>query len=84
MGMSRLGQALTAREIFSLISDDLRKVEDEIALEAVASVEAITCISRYLQSSGGKRLRPSLLLLSSKLFSPADTPRAAIRLGAVV
>lgn len=84
MGLSRLGQAWTAREIFSLISDDLRKVEDEIALEAVASVEAITWISRYLQSSGGKRLRPSLLLLTSKLLSPDETPRAAIRLGAVV
>ena len=36
---------------------------------------------RYLHSSGGKRLRPSLLLLSSKLFGGGGD--SAIRLGAV-
>ena len=68
MGIGRLGQALTAKEIFDLVKDDLRRVEAEIALESVSSVDAITTIGRYLQSSGGKRLRPSLLLLSSKLI----------------
>ena len=82
MGLSRLSQAFTAKEIFDLIKDDLRRVEDEIALESVASVDAITVISRYLQSSGGKRLRPSLLLLSSRLIG--DAGPSAIRLGAVV
>ena len=82
MGLSRLGQALTAKEIFDLVRDDLRRVEEEIALESVASVEAITCISRYLRVSGGKRLRPSLLLLTSKLVG--DGGKSAIRLGAVV
>jgi octaprenyl-diphosphate synthase len=82
MGMGRLGQALTAKEVFDLVKDDLRRVEAEIGLESVSSVDAITTISRYLQSSGGKRLRPSLLLLSSKLIG--DGGPGAIRLGAVV
>ncbi|MBI1791152.1 MAG: polyprenyl synthetase family protein [Acidobacteria bacterium] len=82
MGLSKLGQAFSAREIFELIKDELRRVEEEIALESVASVDAITVISRYLQSSGGKRLRPSLLLLSSKLIGNGGD--SAIRLGAVV
>ncbi|MEO7652291.1 MAG: polyprenyl synthetase family protein, partial [Bryobacteraceae bacterium] len=82
MAFGKIGQAFTAREIFDLIKDDLRLVEDEIALECVASVDAITSISRYLQSSGGKRLRPSLLLLSSRLIG--DGGKSAIRLGAVV
>lgn len=82
MGMGKIGQAFTAKEIFDLVKSDLRRVEDEIALESVSSVDAITTISRYLQSSGGKRLRPSLLLLCSKLIG--DGGPSAIRLGAVV
>ena len=82
MGMGRLGQALTAKEIFDLVKADLRLVEEEIALESVSSVDAITTIGRYLHSSGGKRLRPSLLLLSSKLIG--DGGASAIHLGAVV
>jgi octaprenyl-diphosphate synthase len=82
MGIGRLGQALTAKEVFDLVKDDLRRVEAEIGLESVSSVDAITTISRYLQSSGGKRLRPSLLLLASKLIG--DGGAGAIRLGAVV
>ncbi len=68
MNLGKLGQALTAREIFDLVQDDLEQVEKEISLESVASVEAVTTIGQYLQSSGGKRLRPALLLLSSKLI----------------
>ena len=82
MGMGKLGQAFTASEIFDLVKADLRLVEAEIALESVSPVDAITTIGRYLHSSGGKRLRPSLLLLSSKLIGEGGT--SAIHLGAVV
>jgi octaprenyl-diphosphate synthase len=82
MGMSKLAQAFTAKEIFDLVKADLRRVEEEMALESVSSVDAVTTIGRYLQSSGGKRLRPSLLLLSSKLIG--DGGPSAVRLGAVV
>src|SRR5215470_7160477 len=82
MASSRLSQAFTAKEIFDLVKADLRRVEEEIGVESVSSVDAITTIGRYLQSSGGKRLRPSLLLLSSKLIG--DGGVSAVRLGAVV
>ena len=67
MNLGKLGQALTAKEIFDLIQDDLEQVEKQITAESVASVDAVTAIGQYLQSSGGKRLRPALLLLSAKL-----------------
>jgi octaprenyl-diphosphate synthase len=82
MNLGKLGQALTAREIFDLIQDDLDQVEKKITLESVASVDAVTAIGQYLQSAGGKRLRPSLLLLSAKLVGSAGP--CAIQLGAVV
>jgi octaprenyl-diphosphate synthase len=84
MNLGKLGQALTAREIFDLIQHDLEQVEKKITLESVASVDAVTAIGQYLQSSGGKRLRPSLLLLSAKLAGGEVACPAAIQLGAVV
>ena len=83
MGLtSRLGQTLTAREILGLVKSDLDRVEREISLESVASVDAVTTISRYLQDGGGKRLRPILVLLSSRLAGSVTD--GSIRMAAVV
>jgi octaprenyl-diphosphate synthase len=82
MNLGKLRQALTAKEIFDLIQDDLVEVEKHITAESVASVDAVTAIGQYLQSSGGKRLRPALLLISAKLAGEAGP--SAIHLGAVV
>ena len=82
MNLGRIGQAITSKEIFDLIHDDLVRVEKEISLDAVASVDVVTQIGQYLQESGGKRLRPTLLLLASKLIG--DGGDSAIHLGAVV
>jgi len=82
MNLGKLGQALTVREIFDLIQDDLEQVEKRITVESVASVDAVTAIGQYLQSSGGKRLRPSMLLLAAKLAGHAGS--TAIQMGAVV
>src|SRR3989440_12798197 len=82
MALGKLGQALSAKEVFDLVRDDLVLVEKEISGESVASADAITAIGQYLQEAGGKRLRPTLLLLSSKLIG--DGGESAVRLGAVV
>ena len=62
--------------------DDLAAIEREFGRDTVSSVEVITEIGEYLRGGGGKRLRPALLLLSSKLFDREG--RTPIRLGAVV
>jgi octaprenyl-diphosphate synthase len=82
MALSKLGQTLTALEILELVKDDLERVEREINLESVASVDAVTTIARYLQSGGGKRLRPILVLLASKLVGGVTD--GSIRMAAVV
>ncbi|MBZ5610588.1 MAG: polyprenyl synthetase family protein [Acidobacteriia bacterium] len=82
MGLSKLGQTLTAREVLDLVKSDLERVEREISLESVASVEAVTTIGRYLQAGGGKRLRPILVLLASKLVGGVTD--GSIRMAAVV
>lgn len=78
----KLRKSISAREAFELVKPDLELVEREIAVESVASIHAITTINQYLQSGGGKRLRPALLLLCNRLFGPSND--CARRLAAVV
>jgi octaprenyl-diphosphate synthase len=82
MAFGKVGQTLTALEIFDLVRSDLNQVEREIGLESVASVDAVTYIGQYLQSGGGKRLRPILVLLCGRMFGPS-TP-GLVRLAAVM
>jgi octaprenyl-diphosphate synthase len=82
MESGKAGLSMAAREVVGLVQAELRQVEREISLEWIASVEAITTIGKYMQGSGGKRLRPTLVLLASKLIG--DGGESAIRLGAVV
>jgi octaprenyl-diphosphate synthase len=72
----------TAREVFDLLRDDLVAIEQELGRDAASSVSTITEIAEYLRGGGGKRLRPSLLLLSAHLLGYLGT--GAVRLGAVV
>src|SRR5437870_6335740 len=73
---------ISASEIFELLREDLAAIEREFGRDTVSNVAAITDIGEYLRGGGGKRIRPALLLLSSKLFNYEG--RGAIRLGAVV
>src|SRR5437879_5012996 len=72
----------SAKELFELLREDLAAIEREFGRDTVSNVAAITDIGEYLRGGGGKRIRPALLLLSSKLFNYEG--RGAIRLGAVV
>ena len=73
---------INGKEIFDLLRDDLAALESEFEQDTVSSVQAITEIGEYLRAGGGKRIRPALLFLSSKLFQYEG--RGAVRLGAVV
>jgi octaprenyl-diphosphate synthase len=73
---------VTSKDVFDLVRADLQKVEEEFRLQTISRVEPITEIGQYLRGSGGKRLRPALVLLSCKLCG-FEGP-AAIRLATVV
>ena len=55
----------TAKEVFDLLRDDLAAIEQEFTRQSASDVEVITDIATYLMSGGGKRIRPTLLLLSA-------------------
>lgn len=79
--MSTLAIA-TAKEVFDLLRDDLRAIERELGRDAVSNVGAITEIADYLRAGGGKRIRPSLLLLAARALGYKGP--GMVRLGAVV
>jgi octaprenyl-diphosphate synthase len=72
----------TAKEVFDLLRDDLAAIEQEFASQSASPVDVITDIATYLMSGGGKRIRPTLLLLSAKALG--CTSQSRIRLGSVV
>jgi octaprenyl-diphosphate synthase len=72
----------TASEVSDLLREDLTAVEREFTHQSVSPVAVVTEIADYLIAGGGKRIRPLLLLLSSKALG--STSESRIRLGAVV
>ena len=71
-----------AKGIFDLVRDDLALVEQEIAAQNGAAIEAVAEIASYLREGGGKRLRPALLLLTAGAAGYRGP--SAVRMGAVV
>ncbi|MDD5543396.1 MAG: polyprenyl synthetase family protein [Acidobacteriia bacterium] len=74
---------MTVDEIFELVKGDLEQVEQEFGRQVASPIETISSIGSYLQQSGGKRLRPALLLLCARLCG-SNGNLSSIRLGAVV
>ncbi|HXR96367.1 MAG TPA: polyprenyl synthetase family protein [Terriglobales bacterium] len=66
---------------FALVRDDLALVELELESAAQSPVRAITEIADYLRQSGGKRIRPAVVLLTARLAGCETGPR--VRLAAV-
>ena len=53
--------------IFEPIRADLDKVDEEFGRHVQSQVDLIPKIGRYIQASGGKRVRPAVLLMASRL-----------------
>jgi octaprenyl-diphosphate synthase len=73
---------LTPQEIYQLVAPDLVKVEEELQGYTHAAIDPIAEIGDHLLNAGGKRIRPALLLLTTRMLGEV-TP-AAIQLAAVV
>ncbi len=67
-------------EAINGIGEELKAVESEMSKHLFSEIVMIPTVSRYLISSGGKRFRPTLLLLSSRLCGyrgPRNVPLAS-------
>jgi octaprenyl-diphosphate synthase len=73
---------LNPSDFYKLVEKDLAQVEQELYRQSSSNVQLVDQIGRYIHDSGGKRIRPAMLLLSSRLCG-FDGP-VCYRLGAVV
>jgi octaprenyl-diphosphate synthase len=70
-------------QVFNLIRRDLLQVEEELERQSRSNVQILSHLNRYWLNSGGKRLRPALLLLAAKVFGEA-LDHAIISMAAVM
>ena len=77
-----LSGALTKEELVSPVVEELAQVEVELKSYTESAFPLIDEINQYIHESGGKRLRPALLLLVSKLCETGGYE--VIKLGTVV
>src|SRR3569833_7699 len=54
--------------VYALVAEDMRAVNRLIAARLSSEVALINQMGQYIISSGGKRLRPILVLLSARAF----------------
>ena len=73
---------MNPRDFYKLVEKGLAEVEQELYRQSGSNVPLIDRIGRYIHDSGGKRIRPAMLLLSSRLCG-SEGP-SCYRLGAVV
>jgi octaprenyl-diphosphate synthase len=59
--------SLALAQIFEPIRADLERVDEEFGRHVQSQVDLIPKIGNYIQTSGGKRIRPAVLLMASRL-----------------
>jgi octaprenyl-diphosphate synthase len=59
--------SLDLAQIFEPIRADLAKVDEEFSRHVQSKVALIPQIGQYLRTSGGKRMRPAVLLMAARL-----------------
>jgi len=75
---------ISARKVFSLISNELLLVEEEFERQAKSNIQVIAFIGEYLRASGGKRVRPALCLLSNYAVGGNGSTMRSIRMATVM
>jgi len=80
----KLNPETTARKIFGLIKVEMGLVEAEYERQAASNIQVIDYLGDYLRSSGGKRVRPALLILSAYAAGGNGRGDNVIRLATVM
>jgi octaprenyl-diphosphate synthase len=81
---SKLDPHDRARHVFDLVSSELLLIEDEFRRQASSNIQVIDYLADYLQASGGKRVRPMLLVLANYSVGGNAKNENVIRLATVM
>lgn len=75
---------LKARQLFSLIRNEMSLVEAELERQAASNIQIVDHLASYVRSSGGKRVRPALLILATYASGGDASREGVIRLATVM
>ncbi|MBX3292866.1 MAG: polyprenyl synthetase family protein [Acidobacteria bacterium] len=75
--------AAAAERVFLPIEDEMRAVEAEFDRQASSNLQVVNYLGEFLRASGGKRLRPALLILASKAAGGGER-ESVIRMATVM
>src|SRR5687768_352120 len=70
--------------VFKMIQSELILVEAEFERQASSNIQVIDYLGEYLRSSGGKRVRPALLILANYVVGGNGSNDNVIRLATVM
>lgn len=73
-----------ARKIFGLIADEMSLVEAEYERQVRSNIQVVNYLGDYLRASGGKRVRPALLILASGASGGSTAGKNVISLATVM
>jgi octaprenyl-diphosphate synthase len=76
-------QHLSAPEVYALIKPEMERVEEMFARHIGTDVQVIKRIGEYLQKSGGKRVRPALLILVARALA-IEASESVVRMATVM
>ncbi len=82
--IEKLNPNVTAKRIFSLIKPEMALIEAEFERQASSNIQVINYLGDYLRASGGKRVRPALLVLANYATGGAASGENAIRMATVM
>lgn len=80
----RAGSDTSASSLFDLVRDELGLVEEEFERQANSNIQVINYLGEYLRASGGKRIRPALLVLSNYVAGGKGNDEQVIRMATVM
>ncbi len=80
----KLNPNAAAKNIFSLIKTEMALVEAEFERQASSNIQVVNYLGDYLRASGGKRVRPALLVLSNYAAGGMASEENVIRLATVM
>ncbi len=73
-----------ARKIFGMIKAEMELVEADFEQRAQSNIQVINYLGKYLRSSGGKRVRPALVILANYAVGGDGGGENVIRLATVM
>lgn len=83
-GKKELLPGTAARKIFGLIAAEMSLVEAEYERQVRSNIQVVNYLGDYLRASGGKRVRPALLILACGACGGATSGKNVISLATVM